>query len=133
MVEHWEKDDISIAPITLHHANPGRFEGLHHLGYHIRLGNTSLVHLGDAEWSNANIASFSSQSHSLNVDIAIVPFWMAIDERTINMINEHLQPTHLVLGHISPIRDWLSEEVVLEQFPKARFLKKVGEELKMKP
>lgn len=68
-----------------------------HLAYRIDCGGRILVHLGDADASEANFARLAQAGPA---DVAMVPFWWLTDAGGLAFLKDRWSPKHIVAFHL---------------------------------
>lgn len=68
-----------------------------HLAYRIDCGGRILVHLGDADASEANFARLAASGPA---EVALVPFWWLTDEGGLAFLDARWKPRHVVALHV---------------------------------
>ncbi|MDQ2670371.1 MAG: MBL fold metallo-hydrolase [Gemmatimonadota bacterium] len=76
-----------------------RHRQVEHLGFVVELGGRRVLHVGDAELSEATLAPF--RLDTARIDIALLPYWAASDEATRNVIARWVRPGRIAAFHIS--------------------------------
>ncbi len=93
-----EHDGIRVTGFRLRHTNP-RNANVQNLGLLIQVGDTTVLHVGDAEATVENLDPFDlPQQH---VDVAILPVWMFRDRP---LIDEHVGARAYVAAHIPVVQ-----------------------------
>ncbi len=68
-------------------------------GFLLDLGGAKVLHLGDADGTVANFDAFDLQS--AGIDVALAPYWYALDAEGRRVIREHIAPKRVVFFHIA--------------------------------
>jgi L-ascorbate metabolism protein UlaG (beta-lactamase superfamily) len=63
---------VAIDVLRLLHAGK-EFRALQHVGYVVHLAEWTLLHVGDADMSEANFKNLTLEREK--IDVALVPFW----------------------------------------------------------
>lgn len=88
---HLEASGARVEAIPLEH---GRTP---HLAFRIDCGGRILVHLGDADPSEANFARLAQAGP---VDVALVPFWWLTNAGGLAFLKDRWKPGHVVAFHL---------------------------------
>jgi L-ascorbate metabolism protein UlaG (beta-lactamase superfamily) len=127
--------DLSIHFLPMHHM--GRdFKEINHIAYLIEGGGKKILHVGDAEPEAENFCAYHLPE--AQVDLLIAPFPYVARSLARKVIEDHIQPRHIVALHLP--RRKISDEGwakltlnnyrrVQEDFIPTIFLQKVGESI----
>ncbi|MGH9796482.1 MAG: MBL fold metallo-hydrolase [Candidatus Acidiferrales bacterium] len=85
--------DVPLRVLRLRHGNTMN------AGFLVDLGGTKVLHLGDADGTAANFDTFDLENAS--IDVALVPYWYALDDEGRRVIREHIAPKRVVFFHIA--------------------------------
>ena len=90
---------IPVELLGLPHSGGRRHRGVEHLGYLVELGGRRVLHVGDAELSEATLAPF--RLDTARVDVALLPWWALTDEETRRAVERWIRPREIVAFHVS--------------------------------
>lgn len=121
-----EVKDIKIWAFFIYHAGGRRTQSIENMGFLIELDGKRILHLGDSDMDLKRYAELNLKS--MDVDIAMVPYWYMADEVGIKIIKETIQPKHLLGIHFPKLGSDMADETIAGNFPEAYVLKKVLEE-----
>jgi L-ascorbate metabolism protein UlaG (beta-lactamase superfamily) len=76
-----------------------RHRHVEHLGYIVELGGRRVLHLGDAELSEATLAPFRLDTS--RIDVALIPAWAVTDRESREAIRRWVRPRQAVAFHLS--------------------------------
>lgn len=86
---------IEVDVLFLHH---GRNRPIENLGFLIRIGGRTLLHVGDAM---ATLDDFSVyELPAAGVDVAFLPYWYLLDEDGRRAVREGISPGRIVVMHV---------------------------------
>jgi len=119
-------EGIKVHAFFIYHAGGSRTRSIENMGYIVELGGLRILHLGDSDMNPERFAALDLKS--LNIDIAMVPYWYMADETGVKIINESIQPKHLLGIHFPILGSDLAKENIAKNFPEAHVLTKVHEE-----
>lgn len=94
------------------------------LGYRIRMGGSTLVHLGDADTVASNFDTLIAQG---SVDVAFIPFWWLLSGDTVRFIEQRWKPRHVVALHLGANDVMQSAQKLRSTHPKAWICTHAGE------
>ncbi len=80
---------IDFEILGLRHGT-GRHATIQNLGHIIKLGGKKLLHVGDADTSVENFASFNLDKEG--IDIALLPDWFILYTEGQPLIRDHIKP-----------------------------------------
>jgi L-ascorbate metabolism protein UlaG (beta-lactamase superfamily) len=121
--------DIDLSVLRLRHGSTMN------TGYLLDLGVFKILHVGDADGEVSNFDPYDLQKEGIN--IALVPYWYALDEESRRVIREHIAPKQVIFFHIpedNPDDDYLRKHMqevggraglvarIKKDFPQALFL-----------
>ena len=98
-----------------------RHRGVEHLAFIVDLGGRRVLHVGDAELSEATLAAF--RIDTMRIDVALLPFWALTDDDTRNAVQRWIRPRHVVAFHLAA-DDPRAEREVRSAVPAARVLRR---------
>lgn len=94
----WSHDGIGVTGWRLAHS--GR-STLDHWIYRVQLGDSRLVHLGDANTDSTAWAALG-WTEPLSVDLALVPFWFFQSEAGIATLKQYIRARDIIVMHLGP-------------------------------
>lgn len=86
-----------ITVLRLRHGGE-EFYALENLGYVIRVGSWTLLHVGDADSTEENLRNFHLERE--RIDIAFLPFWYLLTSEGRTVVRAHIRPKHIIAVHI---------------------------------
>ena len=105
VIHEWKKsvdvdrDGIKIRFLGLRHSGE-RFKHIENLGHVIEIAGKKLLHIGDADMTVENFATFNIAQE--NIDIAFIPYWFLISEEGRKLVREQFNPKSIIAVHIPP-------------------------------
>ena len=105
VTHEWKKsfelnhDGIKVKFLSLRHGSE-RFRSIQNMGHLIEVGGKKFLHIGDADMTAENFASFNLAKE--NIDIAFIPYWFLLSENGRNLVKEQFNPKKIIAVHISP-------------------------------
>lgn len=90
---------IKLTVIGLRHVNL-RHRQVQNLGYIVEIGGRRVLHVGDAELSAENFASFLLKEE--NIDVAILPAWFLDTAGGCEQVKKLIGAKNLIATHIPP-------------------------------
>jgi L-ascorbate metabolism protein UlaG (beta-lactamase superfamily) len=88
---------VGIDVLGLRHGGE-EFQSVQNLGYVVRLGHWTLLHVGDADATEENFGSFNLQQEG--IDVAFLPFWYLLTHEGQALVREYIRPKHIIAVHI---------------------------------
>ncbi|HEY9429857.1 MAG TPA: MBL fold metallo-hydrolase [Blastocatellia bacterium] len=98
---------IAAQALNVHH---GRNRPIENLGFLVEIGGRKLLHIGDAEATDADLATYELPKEA--IDIAFVPYWYFLSDGLKKAVSGQLRPRHIVVMHIPPLNeedDWIKQ------------------------
>lgn len=92
--------DLSITGFYLNHVSPGMHGSVQNVGYIIEIEGTKILHVGDSNWFEEAFSELNLSTE--NIDIAIFPFWMLLDEENSSKLTDWINPKHIIATHLPP-------------------------------
>ncbi len=94
-----ERNGIHVTAGKVAHGSE-RFRWVENLGHVIQMEEHSMLHVGDPGFGREDIAQLLSSTGT--IDIALLPSWFVTEEEGREVIDNIIQPAHLVIVHVSP-------------------------------
>ena len=85
------------------------------LGHLIRIGGLKILHVGDAAPTFEAFAAYDLAS--LEIDLAIVPYWFFGDPQAVRVLHEKVRPRQVIMAHIPPANMEKLGAMMQEKFP----------------
>lgn len=86
-----------------------RHRQVEHLGYVLELGGRRVLHVGDAELSEASLAPL--RLDTMGIDIALLPHWALTDADTRRAVARWIRPRRIAALHLAAGDDRTAHEV----------------------
>jgi L-ascorbate metabolism protein UlaG (beta-lactamase superfamily) len=86
---------INIEILGLPH---GGHPTVEHMAYIVELGGRRVLHVGDAELSEATLARF--RLDIARIDVALLPYWVITNRKSRLEIEKWIRPKHIVAFHV---------------------------------
>jgi L-ascorbate metabolism protein UlaG (beta-lactamase superfamily) len=90
---------VKIRTLGLRHSG-ANFSWIQNLGHLIEIGGKKFLHIGDADMTDENFASFSLAQEG--IDVAFIPYWYLLSESGRALVNNQFRPRHIIAVHIPP-------------------------------
>jgi L-ascorbate metabolism protein UlaG (beta-lactamase superfamily) len=94
---HEVVNGIAVELLGLPHASR-RHRAVEHLAYIVELGGRRVLHVGDAEISEATLAPF--RLDNARIDVALVPTWIITNPDTRRAVERWIRPKQVVGIHV---------------------------------
>ncbi|WP_378289100.1 MBL fold metallo-hydrolase [Aquimarina rubra] len=93
--------DFKITGLKINHAGK-RHTAVENIGYIIHLGTHRILHVGDTNWMEEINLFNQLDLTNEHIDIAILPYWMLLENNASQQIKNHINPKQIIATHISP-------------------------------
>jgi len=120
----YKTDGIRVEVLGLRHGG-SNFSWIQNLGHVIEIGDKKLLHIGDADMTAENFASF--RLHEKGIDIAFIPSWYLLSENGRKLVQEQFAPKHIIAVHVSPDEAKEVAEQIKKTNPEATVFTKILE------
>lgn len=109
--------DISVTGFYMNHVSPVRHGSVQNVGYLIEMEGKKILHVGDSNWFEEAFTELNLQKENINV--AIFPFWMLLDDKDSSKLKEWVNPKHIVATHLPPsgYKDYVN--TIKENYPES--------------
>ncbi|WP_106793480.1 MBL fold metallo-hydrolase [Aquimarina sp. Aq78] len=112
---------IKVTGLKINHAGK-RHVAVENVGYIIHINNKKFLHVGDTNWLE-EIGLFNElKLRDEDIDIAILPYWMLLQDDAPTLIKKYINPKKVIATHISPK---IKEKELLDlknRYPEIHFL-----------
>jgi len=89
---------VSVELLGLPHAGL-RHQQVEHLVYLVEIGGRRVLHVGDADVTEAAFAPF--RLDTARIDVALIPHWVVTDRTSRGVIEKWIKPRQVVAFHVS--------------------------------
>ncbi len=121
-----ETSGIEITAIRCDHTNPQRHNQTENIAYLVNLGNYSVLHVGDTDWKLTHEPFKTLDIKNKNIDIAVLPYWLLLDDNDISQVNELIAPKHIIASHLPPDFSKSDQEELRKRFSNITLLMELG-------
>lgn len=104
--------------------------GLDHLGFIVEVNDVRVLHLGDIEMSEENLAQF--RTHLVDIDVAILPHWLMTYDKGIELTKRYIKAEEFIAVHVEPDKVAEVTRNVLSSFPEALIAGKARQKITFK-
>ena len=112
--------DTRIVALKVDHAGT-KAQSIQNVGYIVYLNDKKILHLGDTNWmEERNLFSKLKLKEEI-IDVAILPYWMLLDSKAPEYINEYISPKIIIANHISPGISDIELSKLKRKFPEVFF------------
>lgn len=122
--------DIKITGLKINHAGK-RHVDIENVGYIITLSKRRILHVGDTNWMREINLFDQLQLQNENIDIAVLPYWMLMDDNAEALIKKHISPKQIIATHISPRIKEKELQSLKNRYPAVHFLTKLEEQIQL--
>lgn len=89
---------IKVATFKVDHASSSTFGWIENSAHIIELNGKSILHVGDPEYANEE--TFKHEVSIENIDVAILPYWLIYDDKTLLYNASFIKARHYIANHI---------------------------------
>lgn len=89
---------LPVELLGLPHTGGRRNRRVEHLGYIVELGGRRVLHVGDAELSEATLAPLGLDT--TRIDVALLPAWVVTNQENQRLIERWIRPRQVVAFHL---------------------------------
>ena len=107
---------MKLSVLGLRHGSE-RFSWIQNLGYLLEIDGKKLLHLGDADLTEENFASFRLNQEG--IDVAFIPYWYLLSRQGRSIVRDLIKPRRILAVHISPAEAVQVTEQLKDVFPEA--------------
>ncbi|SDN09469.1 MBL fold metallo-hydrolase [Kriegella aquimaris] len=111
--------EILIKSIRCDHTYQTKHKNIQNVAHLIHVNGYKILHIGDTEWDLSKVAFNKLNLVESNIDVAILPFWMLIDEKAKYNVKEYINPEVVIASHINPNDSNQIVKEIHKNFPKA--------------
>ncbi|SHI62233.1 L-ascorbate metabolism protein UlaG, beta-lactamase superfamily [Aquimarina spongiae] len=112
---------LKITGMKVDHAGK-RHRSIQNVGYIVELDHQKILHLGDTSWLEEIKLFNQLQLVQERIDIAILPYWMLLEEDASTLLKKHINPKYTIATHISPRIKEKELSSLKEKYPNIYFL-----------
>ncbi len=121
---------VKITSFYLNHVNPGRFDSIQNVGFVVEINGFKILHIGDTNWFEE--AFNAAELASLDLDLAIIPFWMLMSEESSAKFSQWISADKIIATHLfyKDFEDY--EKDILTYFPNTTLFTQPNESITLK-
>ncbi len=119
-----------IIGLKIDHAGK-RHAKVENVGYIVNIGSKKILHVGDTNWLEEIQLFDKLELFKEEIDIAILPYWMLMQNNAADLIKKHIGSKLIIATHISPR---IKEQELLklkDQYPNIHFLTKLEQQIQL--
>lgn len=122
--------DFKITGLKINHVGK-RHTAIENIGYIVDLGEYRILHVGDTNWMEE--INLFSQLGLINehIDIAILPYWMLLENSASQQIKKHIDPKQIIATHISPRIAQQELQEMKKKYPDIHFLTTLEQQIQL--
>ncbi len=95
----FETAGIKVKALGLRHGG-AHFSWIQNLGHVVEIEGKKFLHLGDADMTEENFASFELAKEG--IDVGFIPYWYLLSARGCTFVQSQFKPKQIIAVHISP-------------------------------
>lgn len=122
--------NLKVTGLKINHAGK-RHITIENVGYILNIQDKKILHVGDTNWMSEIKLFDHLHLDKENIDVAIVPYWMLLDESASFLIKKHIKPKKIIATHISPKIKAQELQKLKDQYPHIHFLTKPEEQIQL--
>ena len=115
-VSTFENNGVRVTAGKVVHGS-ARFRWVENLGHVIEVGGLRFLHVGDPGFGRQDIQKLLA--HTDNIDVALMPSWFITEADGREVIDNVIQPQHLVVVHVTPSETGTIKRAAGEYYPEA--------------
>lgn len=120
---------IKVKAIQCNHVNSTRHGNIENIAYLADINNFTILHVGDTNWDLALKTFENLELKNNNVDVAILPYWMLMEDSSRERVQKLIDPKHIIATHIPPGFSQNDRQEMVQRFPAISLFTKLGEHL----
>ncbi|WP_299256714.1 MBL fold metallo-hydrolase [uncultured Aquimarina sp.] len=113
--------NLKITGVKINHVGK-RHLSVENVGYIVNFGIRKILHVGDTNWMKEINLFNQLNLVNENIDIAILPYWMLLEDNATALIKKNINPKQIIATHISPKIKKQELEDMRERYPEIHFL-----------
>lgn len=118
---------IMLRGINGGHTNKEKHSSIENVVFFLNFDNYNVLHLGDSDWSTAKKSLKNLGVKSTPIDIAILPYWMLLEETSVDLIKSTINPKQIIASHIPPNFSKKQQKEILANHPNTKILSVLNE------
>lgn len=118
---------IDITAIKCDHSSPSRHGQIKNIAYVVDLDGFKLLHIGDTDWELTKKPFTSLNLASSKIDLAVIPYWMLLEQNAYETAMETIAAKHIIATHIPPNFSTNDRDRLHERFANITILTTLGE------
>ncbi|SEL42347.1 L-ascorbate metabolism protein UlaG, beta-lactamase superfamily [Aquimarina amphilecti] len=122
--------DFKITGVKINHAGK-RHISIENIGYIIDFGTKKILHVGDTNWMQEINLFTKLKLINEDIDIAILPYWMLLENNANNLIKEHINAKQIIATHISPRIKKQELLHIKKRYPDIHFLTTLEQQIQL--
>ena len=123
---------ILIKSIRCNHTYQSKHNKIQNIAYLIDINGYKILHVGDTEWDLSKDVFEKLNLLESNIDVAILPFWMLLEETSTTKVTQLINPNIVIASHIDPNFGQQVVEEVQVNFPDVVSLTELNRTIKFK-
>jgi len=126
LFQSFKFSELEIEAVRMDHTYKQKHASIQNIGYMINIDNLIILHVGDSDWYQPMFEALDLKSKQ--IDVAIIPIWFVMHERSEHFLEHYLDAKTLIITHIDPRMDQQKLSVWKEKFPNAVFFEELGQQ-----
>jgi len=122
--------NLKITGLKINHAGK-KHVSVENIGYIVSFGTKKILHVGDTNWMEEINLFNQLELVSEHIDIAIIPYWMLLEDYATILIKKHINPSQIIATHISPRINKHELQEMKSTYPEVYFLTTLEEQIQL--
>jgi len=118
---------IKVRAFKCPHVNPIRHASVQNIAYLVYIDSYTVLHFGDTDWDVAESVLRKKKLFNQSLDIAILPYWMLLDESSTGKVKDLISAKQIIATHIPPDFDNFQHEALEKRHPNATLFTRLNE------
>ncbi len=131
-VHTFHHEGIEIKAFQCDHVNPARHKSIENTAYVINVKGVSILHVGDTNWDVVEKHLIEHKELLRHLDVAILPYWMLLEEKSIELVERLINPRTIYATHIPPNIEEVQKKGISENFQNVVLFTKIGQAMEIR-
>lgn len=121
---------LKITGVKINHVGK-RHLSVENVGYIVDFDAKKILHVGDTNWMEEIHLFDQLNLVNENIDVAILPYWMLLEDNSTELIKKNINPKQIIATHISPKIKKQELEDMRERYPEIHFLTTLEQQIQL--
>lgn len=124
-------EGIEVKSFQGDHVNPSRHRSIENTAYVINIKGVSILHVGDTNWDVVEKHLITHKELLKHLDVAILPYWMLLEEESIELFERLINSASLIATHIPPDFIESNKKSISNNFQNVMLFTKIGQAMEV--